>query len=50
MDRYTTTGNKTHLKPFIGFLKALEKVCGVSYESKEKALSKGLERAREKAG
>ena len=43
-------GNINHLRPFIGFLKALYKVRGVDYIEVKKALSKGLERAREKAG
>ena len=33
MDRYTTTGNKNHLRPFIGFLKALDKARG-GYQKK----------------
>ena len=41
---------KNHLRPFIGFLKALDKVRGVDYIEVKKALSKGQERAREKAG
>ena len=50
MDRYTTMDNKNHLRLFIGFLKTLYKVRGVDYIEVKKALSKRLERAREKAG